>query len=114
MKNEVTLTGTIKNVKTFEGSKGSIVTGWFDQRDVSRTSDGTADREVYVMGINIIALDNVPKSDILGSISAGAERSKQVTLTGRLVTRFDRRQNVAVADRRAPQLQFEVHDVVVH
>jgi len=111
MNNEVTLTGKVKNIRTFTGSKGTMVTGWFDQREVSAFSNGEADRQVYVCGINIIALDDSTVGEILGVTRAGAEQSDLVTLKGRLVTRFDRRQNVSESDRRAPQLQLEVFEV---
>ena len=111
MNNEVTLTGKLKNVRSHTGSKGTMVTGWFDQREVSAFSNGEADRQVYVCGINIVALDDSTVGDILGVTRAGAEQSDLVTLKGRLVTRFDRRQNVSESDRRAPQLQLEVFEV---
>ena len=109
--NEVTITGKIKNVREYTGSKGTMVTGWFDQREVSAFSNGEADRQVYVCGINIVAMDPSAVSEILGVTRAGAEQSALVSLKGRLVTRFDRRQNVAENDRRAPQLQLEVFEV---
>ena len=111
MENTVTLTGKIKNVRTFTGSKGTMVTGWFDQREVSAFSNGEADRQVYVCGINVVALDDSTVGEILGVTRAGAEQSDLVTLNGRLVTRFDRRQDVAENARRAPQLQLEVFEV---
>jgi len=114
MENTVTLTGKIKNVKQYTGSKGTMVTGWFDQREVSAFSNGEADRQVYVCGINIVAMDDSTVGEILGVTRAGAEQSNLVTLKGRLVTRFDRRQNVAENDRRAPQLQLEVFEVATN
>jgi hypothetical protein len=114
MNNEVTITGKIKNVRTFTGSKGTMVTGWFDQREISAFSNGEADRQVYVCGFNIVALDDSTVGEILGVTRAGQEQSDLVTLKGRLVTRFDRRQNVSEDARRAPQLQLEVHEVVTN
>jgi hypothetical protein len=113
MQNEVTITGTIKNVRQFTGSKGTLVTGWLNQRDVSRTTDGVMDRLVYVAGINIVALDDSTVGDLLELDKArqGAEETMQVTLKGRLITRFDRRPDVAETARRAPQLQLEVFEV---
>lgn len=113
MKNESTITGTVKNIKTFTNERGTLLTGWLDQRDISRTSDGTADRAIYVVGMNIIALDDSVIGDILGVSSAGKETTKPVTVTGRLVTKFDRRPNVPEAERRAPYAQLEVHAVEV-
>lgn len=114
MNNEVTITGKIKNIKSFSGSKGTMVTGWFDQREISAFSNGNADRQVYVCGMNIVALDDSTVGDIIGLDKArqGQEQTELVTLKGRLVTRFDRRPGVAEGDRRAPQLQLEVHEVV--
>lgn len=114
MQNEVTITGTIKNIRTFTGSKGTLVTGWLNQRTYSRLPDGTADRAVYVTGINIVALDDSTVGDLVGldKMRAGNEETQTVTLKGRLVTRFDRRPDVA--DKRAPQLQLEVFEVSVN
>ena len=115
MENTVTIQGTLKNIKTYSGSRGTMVTGWLNQRDFSRLSDGTADRPVYVAGINIIGLDNDVVTNLVGLDKSrqGAEETTLVTLKGRLVTHFDRRQNVAESARRAPQLQLEVFEVAV-
>ena len=114
MKNEITITGTITNVKTYTNDKGTLLTGWFDQRDVSRTSDGSADRLIYVVGMNIVALDDSTVGEILGATKAGTEQSMPITLTGRMRTRFDSRPNIARDKQYAPQLQLEVHAVEVN
>jgi hypothetical protein len=114
MKNEITITGTIKNVKTYSNEKGTLLTGWFDQRDTSRTSDGTADRNVYVVGMNVVALDDSTVGEILGATKAGTETSMPITLTGRMRTRFDSRPNIPRDKQYAPQLQLEVHAVEIH
>ena len=114
MENAVKLTGKLKNIKTFSGSKGTMVTAWFDQREVSTFSNGGADRQVYVVGINVVALDDSTVGEILGLSRAGTEQTDLVTLSGRLVTRFDRRQDIAESQRRAPMVQFEVHAVEVN
>jgi hypothetical protein len=111
MQNEVTITGTIKNIKTYKNQRGTLLTGWLDQRDYSRMSDGTADRAVYVVGMNIIALDDSVIGEILGESKAGTESTQPITLTGRLVTKFDRRPDVKDSDRRAPFAQLEVHTI---
>lgn len=114
MQNTVTLTGRIKNVRTYKNERGTLLTGWFDQRDYSRFDDGTADREIYVVGLNIIALDDSTVGEILGATAAGKEVSLPVTITGRMVTKFDRRENIEQSKRRAPFPQVEVHAVEVH
>jgi len=111
MQNTVTITGTIKNIKTYKNERGTLLTGWLDQREVSRFGNDTADRQVYVVGMNIIALDDSAIGEILGASKAGTESTLPITLTGRLVTKFDRRQNVEESKRRAPFAQLEVHAV---
>jgi len=111
MENVVTLTGKIKNIKSYTGSKGTLVTGWFDQREISTFSNGGADREVYVVGIKIVALDDSTVGEILGAKRAGQEQTDLVTLKGRLVTLFDRRPNVSEKDKYPPVVQLEVHEV---
>lgn len=111
MHNQVTITGTIKNIKTYKNERGTLLTGWLDQRDVSRMADGTADRAVYVVGMNIIALDDSVIADILGNAKAGTETTKPIVLSGRLVTKFDRRPGIKDSERRAPYAQVEVHAV---
>jgi hypothetical protein len=111
--NEYTVTGTIKNIRTFTGSRGTLVTGWLNQRDMSRLSDGTADRPVYVVGMNIVGLDGDVVTDLveLDKARQGQEETMLVTLKGRMITKFDRRPQVAESERRVPQLQFEVFEV---
>lgn len=113
MENTVTISGTIKNVRNFTGSRGTMVTGWLNQRDVSRLGNGDADRIVYVAGINIVGFDGdvVKDLNMLDTARQGAEETMQVTLKGRLKTKFDTRQ-VAESEKRAPQIQLEVFEVV--
>jgi hypothetical protein len=115
VKNTISISGTIKNVRTYESKsgKGTMLTGWLDQRDVSRTSDGTADRQIYVVGMKIVAFDNNTVADILGATKAGQEVSLPITLTGRMVTKFDTR-DVPEDKKYKPMLQLEVHDVEVN
>lgn len=112
MENAVTITGTIKNIRTFKNDRGTLLTGWLDQRDVSRMADGTADRQVYVVGMNVIALDDSVISELLGAYRAGTESTVPLTLRGRLVTKFDRREGVKDNERRAPFAQVEIHSVL--
>lgn len=113
MNNEVTITGTLKNIRTFTGSRGTLATGWLDQRSYSRLPDGTADRAVYVVGMNIVALDDSTVNDLVSLDKArqGNETTQTVTLKGRMITRFDRRD---IPEKRAPQLQLEVFEVSVN
>jgi hypothetical protein len=113
MNNEIIITGTLKNIRTFTGSRGTLATGWLDQRSYSRLPDGTADRAVYVVGMNIVALDESTVNDLvsLDKGRQGNETTQTVTLKGRMITRFDRRD---IPEKRAPQLQLEVFEVSVN
>jgi hypothetical protein len=115
MENTVIISGTIKSITTHEGSKGKMAKGWLNQRDASRTSDGTIDRLVYVAGINIVGFDGDVVNDLVALDSArqGQAETQLVTLKGRLVTNFDRRQGIAESEKRQPQLQLEVFEVTV-
>lgn len=113
MQNQVTITGTIKNIKTYTNDRGTLLTGWLDQRDTSRFADGTADQTKYIVGMNIIALDDSTVADILGASRAGTEATPNITLVGRLVTKFDRR-DIPQSERRAPYAQLEVHAVEIN
>lgn len=114
MKNVIEVTGTIKNIRTYtKEGKGTMITGWFDQRDISRTTDGTADRTVYIVGMNIVAFDKQPVSEILGAATAGKEVTLPIKLTGRMVTKFDKREGIEESKRYKPSLQLEVHAVEV-
>lgn len=114
MKNVIEVTGTIKNIKTYtKEGKGTMLTGWFEQRDISRTSDGTADRSIFVVGMNLVAYDDSTVGDILGVSKAGTEATLPITLTGRMVTKFDTRQGIDESKRYKPMLQLEVHAVEV-
>ena len=117
MKNSLVVTGTLKNIKTF-ANPGSepLVTAWFDQREVSRMSDGTADRRVYVMGIQIVARDSQDMETLqqLDNARQGSDYTPLVTLSGRMVTKFDRRLGIKEADKRAPQLQLAVEKVELY
>jgi hypothetical protein len=116
MQNEVTITGTIKatTIKHYSSERGNLLVGWLNQRDVARTSDGTAVNKVYVVGMNIVALDDSVIADIAGAVRAGQEETLPITLSGRLVTKFDRRQNIDDSSRKAPYVQLEVHAVEVN
>lgn len=115
MKNVIEVTGVVKRIKTYNSKdKGTMLTGWFEQRDISRTSDGTADRTVFVVGMNLVAFDDSTVGEILGASKAGTEETIPVTLTGRMVTKFDTRPGIEESKRYKPMLQLEVHAVETH
>jgi hypothetical protein len=115
MKNVIEVSGTIKNIKTYtKEGKGTMLTGWFEQRDVSRFDNDTADRSIFVVGMSIVAFDDSTVGEILGATTAGTEITLPVTLTGRMVTKFDTRPNIEESKRYKPLLQLEVHAVEVN
>lgn len=112
MKNTVEITGTIKNVRTYtsKSGRGTMLTAWLDQRDVSRFSNDTADRQIYVVGMKIVAFDDSTVSEILSLTNNGKDASAPVDIAGRMVTKFDTR-DISEDKKYKPMLQLEVHSV---
>lgn len=114
--NEVKAQGKLKNIRVMTTKSGDkFVTGWFDQREGSYFADGSGDREVYVFGINFVSFDpaTIQLAEQLDNARQGAEQTLRVQVIGRLTTRFDRRVGIKVEERRAPQLQLTVEEMVV-
>lgn len=91
MHNEVTLTGTLKafgekNIK--KNDYGTMVIAWMNVRDVSRMSNGDADRTKYVVGMNIKATDPTVVQELIALDSArqGQAESQLITVNGRLTS----------------------------
>ena len=114
MLNSVEIQGTLMNIQAHTGSKGTLVLGWLNQRDVSRLGNGDMDRTVYVAGINIVALDPSAVQALVGLDKArqGQKETQLVTLKGRLKTKFDNREGIEESKRSKPQVQLEVYEVV--
>lgn len=91
MHNEVTLTGTLKafgekSIK--KNDYGTMVVGWINVRDVSRMSNGDADRTKYVVGMNIKATDPTVVNELIAIDQArqGTAESQTITVRGRLTS----------------------------
>ena len=89
MHNEVTLTGTLKafgDKSIKKNEYGTMVIGWMNVRDVSRMSNGDADRSKYVVGMNIKATDPSVVQELieLDNARQGSPESQVVTVRGRL------------------------------
>lgn len=115
MNNEVKAVGKVKNIRVITTKDGNrFVTGWFDQREISSFGDGRHDREVYVFGINLVSFDNDTIETLLqlDASRQGMPATQLVNITGRLQSRFDRRQ-IAEADKRPPQLQLIVDELAL-
>lgn len=113
MNNEVKVQGKIKNIRVITSKSGTqFVTGWFDQREISAFGDGRHDRQVYVFGINVVSYDPETIKTLLelDATRQGMPATVLVNVTGRLQSRFDKRQ-VSEADKRAPQLQLIVDEL---
>lgn len=115
MNNEVKVQGKVKNIRVITTKTGDqFVTGWFDQREISSFGDGRHDRQVYVFGINVVSYDKEAIDTLLQLDAArqGQPATQLINVTGRLQSRFDRRQ-VAESDKRAPQLQLIIDELSV-
>lgn len=94
--NTVQLEGAIKNV-TARGNTGNIITANLSQRG----EDGKCITTMPLVFINHAELVEGLQADTL------------VQISGRLVTRFDRRPGIDNALRAKPFTQIEVHALVV-
>lgn len=80
MSNFIEIVGTIKNIKSFSGSKGTMVTGWLTQRI-------TDPIEMTVLNIGVVA----KKPSVASELSLLGEGVHAVTIRGRLLTNVVRK-----------------------
>ena len=105
--NTVSLTGQIKNIKTKESGTWKIKTASFSQYTILDSGKtGCVFTFPIVFTQNRLGLTDGLTPDENGVI-------KNVTLTGRLVTNFDRRIDVKNEDRRKPWTQIEVTELAI-
>jgi hypothetical protein len=105
--NTVSLTGQIKNIKTKESGTWKIKTASFSQYTILDSGKtGCVFTFPIVFTQNRLGLTDGLTPDENGVI-------KNVTLTGRLVTNFDRRIDVKNEDRRKPWTQIEVSELAI-
>ena len=110
MINEITLTGTLKNIK-FAKNQSERVNGWLNQRVISALPNGEHDRKVYVCGINITARDKGVIQDLvaLDQSRQGQAETMEVTIKGRLTTWIRKSQSETGKDEFVQQIEvFEV------
>lgn len=98
MENTVNATGYIKNVQERGSGNYKVITANLTQRD----ADGKC---TFTMPL---VFTNAEAKKILGNLSWNEGVSEVVSLTGKLVTRFDRRPGIDNSERRAPYTQIEV------
>lgn len=99
--NTVQVTGYIKNVQERGAGNYKVITANLSQRN----DEGKC---VFTMPL---VFTNADSKSTLANVSWAEGVSQVVTLTGRLVTRFDRRPGIDNAERRAPFTQIEVVSV---
>lgn len=99
--NTVQVTGYIKNVQERGSGAYKVITANLSQRN----EDGKC---VFTMPLVFTSADT---KNTLANVSWNEGVSQVVTLTGKLVTRFDRRPGIDNSERRAPYTQIEVISV---
>lgn len=99
--NTVQVTGYIKNVQERGSGTYKVITANLSQRN----EEGKC---VFTMPLVFTSPDTKNK---LANVSWIDGVSQVVTLTGKLVTRFDRRPGIDNSERRAPYTQIEVVSV---
>ncbi len=93
----VQVTGYIKNVQERGSGAYKVITANLSQRN----EEGKC---IFTMPL---VFTNVDTKKSLGNINWLDGVSQVVTLTGKLVTRFDRRPGIDNSERRAPYTQIE-------
>ena len=106
--NTVSLTGQIKNIKTKESGTWKIKTASFSQYAIL---DSGKTGCVFTFPI-VFTQNRLGLTDGLTPNESGV--IENVKLTGRLVTNFDRRKDVANEDRRKPWTQIEVMELAIN
>jgi len=101
MNNAVEVTGYIKNVQERGFGNYKVITANVTQRD----GDGKCN-----FTMPLVFTTNEAK-DILNNLSWADGVSQIVNVSGKLVTRFDRRPGIDNSQRRAPYTQIEVSAV---
>jgi hypothetical protein len=101
MNNKIEATGYIKNVQERGSGNYKVITANLTQRD----TDGKC---TFTMPL---VFTNEKTKLIIGNLNWNDGTSEVVNLTGKLVTRFDRRPGIDNAERRAPYTQIEVTSV---
>lgn len=101
MNNTVNASGYIKNVQERGSGNYKVITANLTQRD----TDGKC---TFTMPLVFTTSE---AKLVLGNLNWYDGVSEVVNLTGKLVTRFDRRPGIDNAQRRAPYTQIEVVSV---
>ena len=99
--NAITLTGKLKNIREFD-QYGLIAVANLTQRDDEGKCTVTVPVLIKDKAV-IEALRTLPKDD--------EKTTPRVTITGKLVTKFDRRPEVDNKDRQAPYTQVQISSV---
>lgn len=99
--NTVQVTGYIKNVQERGSGNYKVITANLSQRN----DEGKC---VFTMPLVFTSSDT---KQSLSNVTWIDGVSQVVTLTGKLVTRFDRRPGIDNSERRAPYTQIEVVSV---
>ncbi len=89
--NFIEVEGTVKNIKPFTGSRGTLVTGWFTQRITDPV-------EMTVLNVGIVA----KKPQIADELAKLGEGIHSITIVGRLLT------NVIKKDNKEPEYRTQI------
>lgn len=101
MNNTVNATGYIKNVQERGSGNYKVITANLTQRG----DDGKC---TFTMPL---VFTDAQAKKILGDLTWYDGVSQVVNITGKLMTRFDRRPGIDNAERRAPYTQIEVQNI---
>ena len=98
MNNFIEVEGSVKNIKAFSGSRGTLVTGWFTQRLTDPIEQTT-------LNVGVIA----KKPAVAEELALLGEGTHKLTVRGRLLTNVIRKPNAQPEYRT----QIEVDEIEV-
>jgi hypothetical protein len=106
--NSITLTGNIKNIQTKEAGTWKIKTASFSQFAILDSG-----KTGCVVTFPIVFTQN--RLGLTDGLTPNADGViENVQISGRLVTNFDRRKDIANENRRKPWTQIEVTELVLN
>lgn len=106
MKNQIKVSGMLKNIKKFD-QYGLMVVGQLTQRDVNNKNKA------------VFTIPFVTHSQVIAEILQGLDNAKDsetgytavVEITGELNTKFDTRKDIDNEDRKAPLTRIIISEV---
>lgn len=103
--NQMTVSGKLKNIRTFTDARGTLVVGQLTQKN-------GAERATFTMPIACLAPELVSTLQGLAELAdATTGYTPDVVITGQLNTKFDTRRDIPNAERKQPLTRIMIETV---